>query len=162
MAIAYIALGSNLERPQQQVTNALNAIAALPHSQLQTSSPWYRSKAVGPGQQPDYINGACVINTDLQPLPLLHALQKIEQQQGRVRNELWGARTLDLDILLYDNLQLDTEELQIPHPRMTERNFVLFPLADINNNLTLPDGRKLQELLANCPHDGIVRADSTT
>ena len=161
MTTAYIALGSNLDNPRQQVEAALKAIAELPDSLLKASSPWYRSTAIGPGQQPDYINGVCAISTELQPLPLLHALQRIEQQQGRVRsehpNERWCARTLDLDILLYDNLQLDTQQLQLPHPRMTERNFVLLPLADINSNLTLPDGRQLSQLLANCQRDGIVR-----
>ena len=154
---AYIALGSNLDNPQQQVTTALAAIAQLPRCELVAQSPWYHSAAVGPGRQPDYINGVCAIQTRLQPLPLLHALQTIEQNQGRVRNERWGVRTLDLDILLYGDLKLDTEELQLPHPRMAERNFVLAPLVDIAGELSLPDGRRLTQLLANCPGDGIVR-----
>lgn len=154
---AYIALGSNLDNPEQQVATALQAIARLPECELAASSPWYRSKAVGPGRQPDYINGVCAIQTGLQPLALLHALQAIEQQQGRVRSERWGPRTLDLDILLYGDLETDSEELKLPHPRMTERNFVLMPLADITADLVLPDGRHLAKLLANCQHDGIVQ-----
>ena len=161
MTTAYIALGSNLQNPRQQVVNALLAIAALPDCQLLACSNWYRSTAVGPGQQPDYINGVCAINTERQPLPLLHDLQAIEQHQGRLRSEnpdqRWCARTLDLDMLLYGDLVLDSAELQLPHPRMTERNFVLMPLADIASNLTLPDGSQLSQLLANCQRDGIVR-----
>ncbi|MDM3872412.1 2-amino-4-hydroxy-6-hydroxymethyldihydropteridine diphosphokinase [Porticoccus sp. W117] len=157
MTIAYIALGSNLAEPLQQVSQGLDAIANLSQCQLLDHSPWYRSAPVGPRGQPDYINGVCAIETTLQPLPLLHQLQNIENQQGRVRSQRWGARTLDLDILLYGDLTLNTPELQLPHPRMAERNFVLLPLADIAADLVMPDNRPLTQLLANCPSGGIVR-----
>ncbi|UTW45065.1 2-amino-4-hydroxy-6-hydroxymethyldihydropteridine diphosphokinase [bacterium SCSIO 12696] len=157
MTTAYIALGSNLADPLQQVERGLTAITALPDSQLLKCSPWYRSTAVGPGEQPDYINGVCAISTQLKPLTLLRQLQAIEHQQGRVRDERWGPRTLDLDILLYGQLTLDTPELQLPHPRMTERNFVVQPLADIAAELILPNGHPLTQVLANCQSEGIVR-----
>ncbi|WIO73783.1 2-amino-4-hydroxy-6-hydroxymethyldihydropteridine diphosphokinase [Porticoccaceae bacterium LTM1] len=157
MSIAYLSLGSNLDNPRQQVEEALHAIAELPATDLLKVSPWYRTKAIGPGEQPDYVNGVCAIETDLSPLELLHALQSIELSQGRERNIRWGARTLDIDILLYDDQQISSDELEVPHPRMVDRNFVLIPLADIVHGLHMPDGTTLSQLLANCPADGIVR-----
>ena len=157
MTTAYIALGSNLDNPLQQVERAVSAISQLNHCQLSATSPWYRTAAIGPGQQPDYINGVCAIETSLEPLQLLHQLQAIENNQGRVRNERWGARTLDLDILLYGELTIDSPQLQVPHPRMAERSFVLMPLADIATDLVMPDGQPLAQLLANCSREGIVR-----
>ncbi|MCV6606300.1 MAG: 2-amino-4-hydroxy-6-hydroxymethyldihydropteridine diphosphokinase [Porticoccaceae bacterium] len=157
MTIAYIALGSNLDNPLQQVQRAITTISKLDSCQLLAASPWYRTAAIGPGQQPDYINGVCAIYTQLQPLQLLQQLQAIENNQGRVRQERWGARTLDLDILLYGESTLNTPELQIPHPRMAERAFVLQPLSDIADDLCLPDGQPVAQLLANCPGAGIVR-----
>ncbi|MGS2724207.1 2-amino-4-hydroxy-6-hydroxymethyldihydropteridine diphosphokinase [Porticoccus sp. GXU_MW_L64] len=157
MTLAYIALGSNLSDPVQQVTQGLDAIAELRQCQLLKRSPWYRSAPLGPSGQPDYINGVCAIDTTLEPLPLLHQLQTIENRQGRVRTERWGPRTLDLDILLYGDLSLNTPELQLPHPRMAERNFVLLPLADIAADLVMPDDQPLAQLLANSSHEGIVR-----
>jgi 2-amino-4-hydroxy-6-hydroxymethyldihydropteridine diphosphokinase len=149
---AYIALGSNLGDPAAQLKAAVAALARLPQSRLERLSRVYRSAAVGPGTQPDYLNAAALLLTALPPLPLLRALQAIEARQGRVRCERWGARTLDLDLLLYDDLALDTPELQVPHPRMARRNFVLYPLLDIGGpNLRLPDGTDLGTLVLDCP-----------
>jgi 2-amino-4-hydroxy-6-hydroxymethyldihydropteridine diphosphokinase len=149
---AYIALGSNLGDPPAQLKAAVAALGGLPQSRLERLSRVYRSAAVGPGIQPDYLNAAALLLTALPPLPLLRALQGIEAQQGRVRCERWGARTLDLDLLLYGDLALDTPELQIPHPRMARRNFVLYPLLDIGGpNLRLPDGTYLGTLVLDCP-----------
>lgn len=144
---AYIGLGSNLENPLQQVTSAVNALKSHAYIELEAASSWYSSKAVGPGEQPDYINGAVLLETTLEPVALLDLLQNIEQQHGRERKERWGARTLDLDLLLYDKLEMDSPRLQIPHPRICERNFVVKPLLDITPALKLPDGRQLQEIL---------------
>ena len=152
MTPAYIALGSNLEDPPAQLKAAVAALGRLPLSRLERLSRVYRSAAVGPGTQPDYLNAAALLLTALPPLPLLRALQEIEARQGRVRSERWGARTLDLDLLLYGELALDTPELQIPHPRMARRNFVLYPLLDIGGpNLRLPDGTDLGTLVLDCP-----------
>lgn len=148
MVDCFIALGSNLDDPLQQVTAAVAAIGRLPQSTLRAVSPWYRSAAVGPGQQPDYINGALWLQTELQPLELLHALQAIEQAQGRRRDERWGARTLDLDMLLYGDLSVNSEELTLPHPRLTERQFVMLPLLSLAADCRLPDGRRVAELSA--------------
>ncbi len=153
----YIALGSNLDDPAAQIQRALESLSCLPDTQLTACAPWYCSVAVGPGTQPDYINTVACLCTQLTPLDLLHALQSVESAQGRLRTEHWGARTLDLDILLYDNLILNTEELTLPHPRLTERNFVLLPLLDLAPELNLPDGSGLKQWLANCGSAGIVR-----
>ncbi len=157
MIDSYIALGSNLEQPLKQVNEALRQLDALPHCKLVCSSSWYRSKAIGPGNQPDYINGVCKLSTDLKPLNLLQALQNIEQQQGRIRSQRWAARTLDLDILLFGNQVVSLPELEIPHPRMKQRNFVLYPLHEISGELTLPNQCSLQELLKHCAQTGLEK-----
>lgn len=157
--LAYIGLGSNLDNPQAQVQQALVELAAIPQSNLLLSSPLYRSTAVGPGEQPDYINAAALLETQLTPLALLDALQAIEQSHQRVRIEHWGPRTLDLDILLLDQQVIDSERLKVPHPYLTLRNFVLYPLADIAPDLDLPSGQNLQELIALCPRDGLARLE---
>ena len=154
---AFIGIGSNLDNPRQQVADAVVALRQLPQSQLVAVSPWYRSAPLGPGDQPDYINGVARIDTTLQPEPLLVALQDIENRQGRRRDIRWGPRTLDLDILLYGDSTIASPQLTIPHPQLTLRNFVLFPLCDLAPALQLPDGTILAELLANTPAAGIVR-----
>lgn len=156
-ATAYIGLGSNLDDPARRVSSAIAAIARLPDSALSAVARWYQSVAIGPGKQPDYINTVVRISTDLSPQLLLQLLQTIEKDHGRERRLHWGPRTLDLDILLYGDWIIDTTELTVPHPRLGERNFVLFPLADIAPTLVLPSGASVPELLANCTSEGIVR-----
>lgn len=155
MLRCYIALGSNLEQPLQQVDRAVEALAQLPHSVLVAVSPYYRSSAVGPGEQPDYINAVAALDTELAPLALLEALQAIELRQGRVRQERWGARTLDLDLLLYGDRQIDLPQLTVPHPRMLERGFVLWPLLDLAPRLCAPDGRPLSAIAGSCGSEGL-------
>jgi 2-amino-4-hydroxy-6-hydroxymethyldihydropteridine diphosphokinase len=154
---AYIGLGSNLLDPLAQLRRAVQAIAALPQSQLRRVSTAYRSAAVGPGEQPDYLNAVLQLDTDLEAPRLLAALQAIEHDQGRVRTVRWGPRSLDLDILLYGDARIDSPTLSIPHPAMRERNFVLHPLAAIAGpQLLLPDGEDLGTLLASCPRGELV------
>ena len=155
MSLAYIGLGSNLNNPLQQVETALEALSQLPCTRLKQRSRWYRSKAIGPGEQPDFVNGAALLETELNPLELLDALQAIEHAQQRVREIRWGPRTLDLDLLLYDQQCIDHERLQVPHPWLTRRNFVIWPLADIDASLTLPTGESIASLLAHCSMDGL-------
>ncbi len=161
MADVYIGLGSNLEDhgdpPQTQLDRAIESISQHPDIHLKAVSPRYQTKAIGPGNQPDYINAVARINTALSPLDLLDCLQQIEHQQGRVRTIRWGARTLDLDILLYNDLIIDSERLIVPHPRMHERAFVLAPLCDLNANILLPGGENIVALLAKCSDQGIVK-----
>jgi 2-amino-4-hydroxy-6-hydroxymethyldihydropteridine diphosphokinase len=156
---AYIGLGSNLENPLAQVQQALVELSAIPESTLLAKSPLYRSAPVGPGNQPDYINAAALLETSLAPLVLLDALQTIELSHQRVRLEHWGPRTLDLDILLLDQQTIDSARLKVPHPYLTQRNFVLYPLADIAPELLLPDGTSLQQRIAQCPRDGLARIE---
>lgn len=158
MIAAFIGLGSNLQEPILQLRMAVLAMAQLPASQVVQVSSAYRSAAVGPGEQPDYLNAVLRLDTALPPDSLLAALQGIEQAQGRVRTLRWGARTLDLDILLYGDLQLTTPTLTIPHPALQQRNFVLYPLVEVSGlNLVLPDGTDIGTLIAQCPRTGLVK-----
>lgn len=158
MARVYIGLGSNLAEPRRQLEAALAALARLPHCRLAAVSSLYASDPLGPPNQPRYVNAAAALDCELAPLELLDALQAIELEQGRERKaERWGPRTLDLDILLFDDLQLDEERLTVPHYHMHARAFVLYPLAEIAPDLCLPDGRPLQQLLDACPFVGLER-----
>ena len=156
MATAYIGLGSNLDNPRSHVERGLKELNAITNSQLIAHSALYCSRAVGP-EQPDYINAVALINTQLTPLALLNELQAIEQAHHRVRLEHWGPRTLDLDILLIDQHVITSERLTVPHLYLTQRNFVLYPLADITPELILPCGTALTTLLAANPPNGLAR-----
>jgi 2-amino-4-hydroxy-6-hydroxymethyldihydropteridine diphosphokinase len=125
-----IALGSNLGDSLSILNSAIDQIQTSPQIELIAVSSWYITTPIGP-PQPDYLNGCAVVWTSLAPLEFLNTLHAIESQFGRVREEVWGARTLDLDLLLYGDAIIDTPELQVPHPRMAERGFVLVPLAEI-------------------------------
>lgn len=158
MPRAYVALGSNLETPIDQLRSALRAMAELPTSRLAAVSSFYISDPLGPPDQPRFVNAVAALDTELAPLALLDALQAIEREQGRVRKaERWGPRTLDLDILLFGDLRLDSERLTLPHYHMHARAFVLYPLAEIAPDLRLPDGRALDALLRACPYVGLER-----
>jgi len=153
---AFIGLGSNLDEPRRQLYRAIEALRGLPQSRLTAVSHLYRSAPMGPADQPDYVNAVAMLDTCLSPLELLDALQGIETAQGRVRGpERWGPRTLDLDLLLYGAELIGNDRLQVPHPGMDERNFVLYPLSELAPELVLPDGRSLPQLLAACPRDGL-------
>ncbi|NLS12777.1 2-amino-4-hydroxy-6-hydroxymethyldihydropteridine diphosphokinase [Vibrio sp. SM6] len=156
MTLVYIAIGSNLEQPQAQANQAIEALAQLPDSQLVARSQLYSSTPMGPQNQPDYINAVVALDTTLTPFELLDRTQAIELEHGRVRKaERWGPRTLDLDILLYGNEVIDSERLIVPHYGMKVREFVLYPLAEIAPNLNLPDGSSLQQLLTQVPQNGL-------
>lgn len=159
MALAYIGLGSNLEDPLAQVTRAFAELADLPTTALLARSSIYTSRAIGPAQ-PDYTNAVALLDTQLAPIALLDALQAIEQAHQRVRVQHWGPRTLDLDLLLYGDQTIAVERLTVPHPYLSQRSFVLYPLAEITPNLHLPDGTPLAELLSCCPADGLTRLPS--
>ena len=138
MATAYIGLGSNLDYPRQQLKDALAELELLEQTTLLTTSSLYRSPPMGPADQPDYINAVAQIETMLQPLQLLEALQRIEQAHHRIRKRHWGERSLDLDLLLYDDLEMLTPQLQIPHAGITQRAFVLLPLLEIAPQIAIP------------------------
>ncbi len=154
---AYIGLGSNLQQPIEQVKQALQRLAKIPQTHLLRASPLYRSTPLGAAEQPDYINAVAALLTQLSALELLDALQAIEQQQGRVRGgERWGPRTLDLDLLLYADQQIQDDRLCVPHPGLGERNFVLYPLSDIaGKDLHIPGLDSLEHLLRTCSRQGL-------
>ena len=163
MIEVFVAVGSNLGNPVAQARRAILALAALPESELQQASQLYGSRPMGPADQPDYVNAVVRLHTRLGPLALLDQLQKIELEQGRVRkDERWGPRTLDLDLLLYGEQVIQHERLTVPHYGMKEREFVLLPLAELAPTLVLPCGTPLTELVARCPRNGLaILADTT-
>ncbi|WJG09145.1 2-amino-4-hydroxy-6-hydroxymethyldihydropteridine diphosphokinase [Aliiglaciecola sp. LCG003] len=162
--ISYIGLGSNLSKPTEQLREALSALSKLEQTQLTQCSSFYASKPMGPQDQPDYVNAVAEIHTQLTAFELLEALQKIEHEQGRQRkNQHWGPRTLDLDILLFDQQQINSTLLTVPHYGMKEREFVLYPLHEINPQLLLPCGNSLISVLNNISRNGlqIIQQDVT-
>lgn len=154
---AYIALGANLGDPASTVRAAFAALAELPGSRLVRSSSLYRTAPVGITEQPEFVNAAAELATGLEPEALLDALLAVEQVFGRVRAERNGPRTLDLDLLLYDDLQLDLPRLTLPHPRLHLRAFVLQPLAEIAPELQLPGRGSVAAWLPAVANQGIVR-----
>ncbi len=156
MITAYIAVGSNLGDPVAQAELAIKALEGIPSTRVLKASSLYSSTPMGPQNQPDYINAVVKIETELAPIELLDNTQKIELEQGRVRkDERWGPRTLDLDILLYGEEIIDEPRLTVPHYGMKEREFVLYPLQEIEPNLTLPDGSTLESLTENVDRNGL-------
>jgi len=147
----FIGLGSNLHNPINQVKRALNSLRHLPKTQLLKHSTFYRNPPMDFSQQPNYINAVAELSTGLLPLPLLHHLQAIEKQQGRMRSaQRWAARTLDLDLLLYGNLHYQDTVLTVPHYGLYQRAFVLYPLFECAPNLILPNGQKIKDALKFC------------
>lgn len=154
----FIGLGSNLDEPVEQVISARREIAALDDVTEVGFSSLYASPPMGPQDQPDYINAVMAIDTSLTPLSLLSQLQAIENNHNRVRLRRWGARTLDLDILLYGEEQIDLPELTVPHIGIAERSFVLYPLSEIAEpGLDVPGKGLLMDLLERCSKDGLER-----
>ncbi|MCK0106984.1 2-amino-4-hydroxy-6-hydroxymethyldihydropteridine diphosphokinase [Marinobacter sp. S0848L] len=147
----YVGLGSNLENPTAQLARAVMELARLPRTTLQAQSPFYASRPVGPQDQPDFVNGAVKLSTGLSPHQLLDHLQAIEQTHGRERLRHWGPRTLDLDVLLFGSEVLNDERLTVPHAELPNRDFALQPLLDLDPELQLPDGRRIDQLRAQCP-----------
>ncbi|WP_313064152.1 2-amino-4-hydroxy-6-hydroxymethyldihydropteridine diphosphokinase [Atlantibacter hermannii] len=158
MTHVYIAIGSNLASPLEQVNAALAALAEIPDSQIVAVSPFYRTPPLGPQDQPDYLNAAVALDTDLAPETLLDHTQRIELQQGRERKaHRWGPRTLDLDIMLFGDRQIATPRLTVPHYDMKNRAFMLLPLVHIAPDVCFPDGVKVADILANLDPSGISR-----
>jgi len=161
--VAYIGLGSNLQEPIQQIQNALAVLKQLPDSTLVCYSSLYGSPPMGPADQPDYVNAVAELHTRLAPLKLLNILQTIEVRQGRLRDlRRWSARTLDLDLLVYGDQEINTPRLIVPHPGLHERNFVLYPLQEIAANLTIPGLGSIHRLTASCPWDDLVLLSATS
>ncbi len=151
----FIGMGSNLDNPRKQIAAACKALAQIPQTRLLKFSSWYESDPVGPPGQPNYINGAAHLQTQLEPLELLDQLQSIENAQQRKRLVHWGPRTLDLDLLLYGDRVIDSPRLQVPHPYLQERAFVVKPLTDLDPLLTLPNGVTVGTLLETIDTSGL-------
>ena len=157
MNIAYVALGANLGDPSATIRAAFGALANLPESRVVRCSSLYRTAPIGNTEQPAFINAAAVLETTLAPESLLDALLDIEARFGRIRAEKNGPRTLDLDLLLYNNQQLDLPRLTLPHPRLHLRAFVLYPLAELAPDLQLPGRGSIAAWLPAVANQGISR-----
>ncbi|RTZ67702.1 MAG: 2-amino-4-hydroxy-6-hydroxymethyldihydropteridine diphosphokinase [Aquificaceae bacterium] len=156
MSICYIGLGSNLGDSIAYLDNAVDSLRASQAITHLSLSHFYRSKPHGPQNQPDYINAVARFETSIDPHALLSLLQKIENNNDRQRNgERWGARTLDLDLLLYGNMIIDSETLIVPHPYMRERSFVLYPLQELAPDLVFPDGETLANSISRLALDDL-------
>jgi 2-amino-4-hydroxy-6-hydroxymethyldihydropteridine diphosphokinase len=158
--VAYIGLGSNLSDPVMQLHRAVTALKGLDKSRVVDVSSFYRSRPMGPQDQPDYLNAVVCLETDLDPEALLDALQAIEQEQGRVRDRHWGARTLDLDILLYGDEVIAGKRLTVPHAGLHEREFVIYPLYELAPDLVIPGQGPLANLFRQCDANGIERLEA--
>ncbi len=149
---AYIGLGSNLSDPHAQVAQALQELNDIADTKLVKVSSFYISKPMGPSDQPDYINAVAKISTSLSAEELLVELQRIENKHQRQRNkQRWGPRTLDLDIILYGDEQIDSKKLQIPHYGVSERGFVLIPLQELQADLIIPGKGSVADLIEKLP-----------
>ena len=152
---AYIGIGSNLSDPVAQVEAAFLALAAVPQTRLVLRSPLYRTQPFGPVPQDDYVNAVAGVLTGLTPHQLLTALRDIETAQGRQRSVRWGPRTLDLDLVVQGQQRCEDDTLTLPHPVIAERNFVLFPFADIAKDLHIPGVGRVAQLAARVSEQGI-------
>lgn len=158
---AFIALGANLRDPEQQIRAAVEELAMLRDTRLMNVSSLYRSAPVGYLDQPEFVNGVAGIETALAPHALLDALLAIERRYGRVRQFPNAPRTLDLDIVLYGDLEVDEPGLTIPHPRMHERAFVLVPLAEIAPEIVVPGRGRVRDLLDRVDASSVVKLESS-
>ncbi len=157
MHTAFIALGSNLGDPEAQLRRAIAALAALPRTRLAAASSLYRSAPLGHADQPDFVNAVAQLSTDLAPQALLAALLGIEKRFGRERSFRNAPRSLDLDLLLYDADRIAEPGLEVPHPRMHQRAFVLAPLLEIARDCVIPGVGSAADWLARCGEQAIHR-----
>ncbi|MBI5918024.1 MAG: 2-amino-4-hydroxy-6-hydroxymethyldihydropteridine diphosphokinase [Nitrosomonadales bacterium] len=158
--IAFIGLGSNLADPAVQVRGALQALDTLPQTRLLAQSALYRSAPVGYLDQPDFINAVAKVETELGAHALLDALLALEQVNGRTREFLNAPRTLDLDVLLYDDLQHHEHGLTVPHPEMHRRAFVLLPLLEIAPDCVIPGIGRAAEAARDCADQSLERINA--
>jgi 2-amino-4-hydroxy-6-hydroxymethyldihydropteridine diphosphokinase len=157
MTVAYVGLGANIGVPRRQLQAAFEALKALPQTRFLRASALFRSAPLGYANQPDFLNAAAMLDTELTPEALLDQLQGIEKDQGRERSFANAPRTLDLDLLLYGNLVLQEPRLTLPHPRMHQRAFVLQPLLELDPGVTIPGRGRAADLLAACDDQNVER-----
>ena len=144
--VGFLGLGSNLGDRLANLQAAVDALQAEPGLRVAASSRVWETTPVGGPPQPDYLNAVVRIETDLSARDLLDVARRVESRMGRIRKERWGARTIDVDVLLFDEEQIDEPDLVVPHPRMTERAFVLLPLLELEPDPMLPDGTRLKDV----------------
>lgn len=155
---AFIGLGSNLASPAQQLKRALVELHQHHQICVQRCSHLYESTPMGPQDQPNFVNAVCHLTTSLTPIELLDVLLALELTHGRERiGEKWGPRTLDLDVLIFNDLQIQSERLTVPHYGMAQREFVLVPLFEIMPDLIMHDGRNLATWVSKCSLSGLKR-----
>ena len=155
---AYIGIGSNLQNPFLQVTSALEQLSLVEETELHSFSSMFSSRPMGPPDQPPYVNAVAWLKTRLEAHSLLLNLQVIENEHGRTRlGEHWGPRTLDLDILVYGNYILKSQTLTVPHPGIKSREFVLYPLHEVNKNLIIPSLGAIHRIQPRCYANGLTR-----
>lgn len=158
--VVFIGLGANLGDPVKTIKSARSAVNRIAGVRELAFSSLYRSAPMGPADQPYYVNAVMAVETTLEPLALLRELQAIENAHGRVRKgERWGPRTLDLDLLLYGDETVASDVLTVPHPGLADREFVLYPLAEIAPDLDIPGRGPLADLIRNCPKRGLKVID---
>lgn len=160
MAVVYLGLGSNIADRTQHLVRACAVLHHHPVIEVAAVSALYRTAPVGVTAQPWFLNAVIRLHTTLSPAALLSVTQATERRLGRVSTRRWGPRCIDLDILLYDEVEMQTPYLTIPHPRLHERAFVLVPLAELAPDLRLPSGARVDELLATLPSDDVQRLRS--
>jgi len=154
----YIGLGSNLADPVAQVLEAVEEMQMIPDSLHVGRSSLYRGKPMGPADQPDYVNAVVAMDTLLSPEDFLAALRRIEDLQGRERGgDKWGPRIIDLDLLLYGKVKIDTADLTVPHPGIRERDFVIIPLAELAGDLNVPGQGRLTALINKCENHSLKK-----
>lgn len=161
MAIVFLGLGSNLGDPKANLCEAVQRLSARPDLQLLRVSSLYLTAPIGYTDQPDFLNAAAIVETDLEPDDLLAAIHVIENDMGRTRNFRYGPRVIDIDVLVYDSVVVSKPDLTVPHPSMMDRAFVMEPLAEIAPDLALPDGRTPQGVLPELGDQGVVRLPET-
>jgi len=153
---AYVAVGSNLNHPRDRVLEAFERLQVLPASRLELRSHLYRTRPMGPQDQPDYVNAAAGLLTRLSARELLENLLRTERDMGRDRQARWGPRVIDLDLLWMQGTVIDEPGLTVPHPGVSTRNFVLYPLADIAPTLAIPGHGVVADLLHSAGDGGIT------
>lgn len=162
MATVFLGLGSNLGDREANIHEALDRLARDQRIRVVCLSSLYETAPIGAASQPDFLNAVAHVETDLGPFDLLHLVLGIERDMGRVRDSHRGPRLIDIDVLLYDDVAIETAELVIPHPRMRERAFVMAPLAEIAPDLELPDGRTPSEVLQDLQDQEVRRLAEVT
>ena len=153
----YIGLGSNIEQPRLQIKNAITALAELPGTMVINDSGYFKSKPMGPEDQPDYVNAVVEIETTMSAIDLLEHCQKIEQQQGRIKRRRWGERSIDLDILLYADELIETDVLAVPHPGICQRDFVYMPLLKLDPEINVPGTGLLRNIIKDKEQPAVER-----